>query len=166
MKIINEKGKLFGIINLVDLLVILFVLLVVGGVAWKIFGTQVSELVTSTKDITYTVRIRGTFDRYYDSLVANEFPQQLTTSEGYVADAYIVDAERIQYVTQVTTDDGRIVDALDGTKIDILVTIEANVSDTTAMKVGSQEIRTGKDHIVKTKYFEMNGNIESVVIEE
>ncbi|NLM60645.1 MAG: DUF4330 family protein, partial [Clostridiales bacterium] len=38
MKLVNEKGKLFGLINLVDLLVLLFILLVAGGIVWKIFG--------------------------------------------------------------------------------------------------------------------------------
>ncbi len=41
MKIINEKGKLFGLINIVDFLVLLAVLAVVGGCSaprwWKPF---------------------------------------------------------------------------------------------------------------------------------
>ena len=36
MKIINEKGKLFGVINVVDLLVLLAVIAVVIGVGYKL----------------------------------------------------------------------------------------------------------------------------------
>ena len=41
MKIINEKGKLFGLINIVDFLVLLAVLAVVGGLGWKLLGPKV-----------------------------------------------------------------------------------------------------------------------------
>lgn len=164
MKIINEKGKLFGLINIVDLLVLVFVLLVVGGVSWKIFGNQLQSVAAPTKEITYVVRIRGTFPRYYESLTAQPLPQQIAAGDGLIKDATLVKAESVPYVTQVTTADGRIVDATDSTKIDILCTIEAKINDTDIIKVGTQEVRVGKDHIVKTKYFDMNGNIESITI--
>lgn len=166
MKIINEKGKLFGLINIVDLLVLVFILLVVGGVSWKIFGNQIQDVTATTKEITYTVRIRATFPRYYDSLTSRQFPQQLAVGNELIKDAYLIKAESVPYVTQAITADGKIVDATDGTKIDILCTIEAKVSDTDVIKVGTQEIRVGKDHIVKTKYFDMNGNIESLTMDD
>ena len=50
MKIINEKGKLFGIINLVDLLVLLLVIAVVAVVGIKLFGTKAVEVVSSKSD--------------------------------------------------------------------------------------------------------------------
>ena len=40
MKIINEKGKLFGVINIVDLLVVLAVIAVAAGIGYKLFATQ------------------------------------------------------------------------------------------------------------------------------
>lgn len=166
MKIINEKGKLFGLINIVDLLVLLFLVLVAGGVAWKIFGSQVEQLTAPATEVTYTVRIRGTFTRYYDALKSYGFPQQLTTADGPVNDAFITSAESVAYVTQAITDDGVIVDAIDPTKIDIICTITAKVNNASVLKLGTQELRVGKDHIVKTKYFEMNGNIESLTMKE
>lgn len=36
MKIINEKGKLFGVINIVDLLVVLAVIAVAAGIGYKL----------------------------------------------------------------------------------------------------------------------------------
>lgn len=165
MKVVNEKGKLFGKINLVDLFLIVFVLIVAAGVMWKVFGAQVTQIVSNSRDVTYTVRIRGTFDRYYDALIANEFPQQLLAGDSLIADAYIVSAEKQEYITQVTTDDGRILDALDETKIDIMVTIQAKVNDTAAIKLGTQELRAGKEHIIKTRFFEMYGTIETIIFD-
>ncbi|MGE4547983.1 MAG: DUF4330 family protein, partial [Intestinibacillus sp.] len=34
MKILSEKGKLFGLINIVDLFVLVAVIAVVGGIGW------------------------------------------------------------------------------------------------------------------------------------
>lgn len=42
MKILNEKGKLFGIINIVDLFIIIF-LVVAGGVVYSYFNTITRE---------------------------------------------------------------------------------------------------------------------------
>lgn len=162
MKLVNEKGKLFGVINLVDLLVLLFILLVAGGIVWKIFGSQVSELVTPTKEITYTVRIKSTLPRYYDELVSRPFPQQLAAGDSLIENAYIVSAEKEPYITQIGTDDGKLVNVTDPMRIDIICTIKAVVNDSAIIKVGPQEVRAGKDHYVKTRFFEMIGTIESV----
>ncbi len=40
MKIIDEKGRLFGKINLIDLLVIVLVVAVVAAVGWKLVGKR------------------------------------------------------------------------------------------------------------------------------
>ena len=40
MKIINEKGKLFGVINIVDLLVVLAVIAVAAGIGYKLFAVM------------------------------------------------------------------------------------------------------------------------------
>ena len=164
MKIIDEKGKLFGLINLVDLLVVLFILLVAGGIVWKIFGGQVQELVANTTELTYTVRIRATHPRYYDELTSRDFPLQLAAGDSLIENAYIVSAVKEPYIAQIGTDDGKLIDVVDPTRIDIVCTIEAKINDTDVIKVGTQEVRAGKDHIVKTKHFEMVGTIESVLL--
>ena len=51
MKIVNEKGKLFGIINVVDLLILLVIVAVAGGVFWQLLGTQVANKVAPQVDL-------------------------------------------------------------------------------------------------------------------
>lgn len=140
MKIIDEKGKLFGLINLVDMLVLLFILLVAGGVIWKIFGGQVQELVADTTELTYTVRIKAVNPRFYDELTSREFPHQLAAGDSLIENAYIVTATKEPCVSQVSTADGKIVDAIDPTRIDIVCTIEAKINNTAVIKVGTQEV--------------------------
>ena len=57
MKIINEKGKLFGLINIVDFLVLLAALAVIGGLGWKLLGTQVVEAVSPTVTMRTQLRV-------------------------------------------------------------------------------------------------------------
>ena len=55
MKIINEKGKLFGIINVVDLLVLVAAIAVVAGVGYKLFAKQIKEVASPQVSLTMTV---------------------------------------------------------------------------------------------------------------
>ena len=58
MKIIDEKGRLFGKLNLIDLLVIILLIAAVAAVAWKLVGKKAAETVADTgRAITYTVTV-------------------------------------------------------------------------------------------------------------
>ena len=56
MKIIDEKGRLFGKINLIDLLVLLLVVAVVLAVGWKVVGKKAAAAVSDNQhELTFTV---------------------------------------------------------------------------------------------------------------
>ena len=56
MKIIDEKGRLFGKINLIDLLVLVLVVAVVLAVGWKLVGRKAAASVSNNNhEITFTV---------------------------------------------------------------------------------------------------------------
>ena len=48
MKIIDEKGRLFGKLNLIDLLVIILLIAAVAAVAWKLVGKKAAAAVADT----------------------------------------------------------------------------------------------------------------------
>ena len=148
MKIINEKGKLFGLINIVDLLVLVAAIAVVAGVGYKLFAPQIKESVQPQVELTAIVRVRGAT------------PFLVTEVERTIEDMKIED-----YAQQVTTADGRIVTAVDPDKKDIVFTIKTTVPKGTATpSIGTQEVRAGRTFIVKTNDFETSGNIDSVDI--
>ncbi len=178
MKLINEKGKLFGIINIVDLLALLLVVAVVFVVVWQIFGDSLAEqaalaqeereqqaLLDSRVKVTYTVRCSTLREPFYEGLVKFGFPQQLAINEGVIDGAYIVDAYAEPTIGIAGTDDGRTITAVYGDREDIVLTIEALVLPTEFIKVGSQEIRVGKGHIVKTQFWEISGIIEDMELD-
>ena len=56
MKIIDEKGRLFGKINLIDLLVLVLVVAVVLAVGWKLVGKKAAASVSNNNhEITFIV---------------------------------------------------------------------------------------------------------------
>ena len=167
MKIINEKGKLFGLINIVDFLVLLAVLAVVGGLGWKLLGPKVVETVSPTVTMTSQMRVRGVSPVVYNDLMENtQVGKHLVSGNEYV-DAVITDMWIDDYEIQIQCADGRIVSAVDPVKKDVVFMIEAPVrKDTPAPKIGTQEVRMGRTLILKTNDFETNANIELVVMGE
>ena len=166
MKILNEKGKLFGIINVVDLLVVVFLLAVIGGVAWKIFGSRISEAVSDAAaartgtDVVYTVRVSGLRENVAQEMLEMEYPQQLAVNTGLVPNSYIV-AVTSEPTTVLSTDKNQSW-MVENDRVDLVFTIEARVEKGDFITVGSQEVRLGKSHIVKSQFLEASGIIESV----
>ena len=116
MKIINEKGKLFGIINVVDLLVLVAAIAVVAGVGYKLFAKQIKEVASPQVSLTMTVRVRGATPFLVNEVQRNsQVGKSLVNGNSYV-NAQITDMKIEDYNQQVTTADGRIVTATDPEK--------------------------------------------------
>ena len=116
MKVIDEKGRLFKIINVVDLLVLLAVILVAGGIVWKLFSPAVSDAVAPQVKLTAVMRIRGATPFLVKEVNANPLVGKKLVAGNSYTSAVIVNVEIVPYVQQVTTADGRIVEATDPPK--------------------------------------------------
>jgi len=160
MKIINEKGKLFGIVNVVDLLVLAAIVAAVVGVGYKLFAPSIKDVSEPMVDLEMVVRVRGAMPYFVEELERNSpVGKRMVAGNDYV-DGDIVDM-RIEDNTQlVATDDGRIVETSDGVRKDVIFTITAKVrKDTPTPKIGTQEVRAGRTFTVKTNDFETSGVI-------
>ncbi len=167
MKIINEKGKLFGIINLVDLVCLLLVLLVAAGVGWKLLGPKVKEAVAPTTTMTSTFRIRGAYDYTLRWLEKNDLVgEKLVMGTGYIDGATVTAISYEPYITQDMKADGTPLEVEYPTRRDVLITVESPVAKNAAiLKIGTQEVRAGRTFIFKTRTFEMSVLVDSVVVE-
>ena len=165
MKLINEKGKRFGVINVVDLLVLLAVIAVAAGVGYKLFAPQIAEAAAKQVDMTMIVRVRGATPFLVEEVERNsQVGKQIVSGNSYTS-AVITEMQIEPYDQQVTTADGRIVTTRDPDKRDLVFTIETTVPEGTASpSIGTQEVRAGRTFIVKTNDFETTGNIDSVDI--
>lgn len=160
MKIINEKGKLFGIINIVDLVILVAVVVVVGAIVWQVFGDRVSDAVSQQEEVTLVVAIPDCPpDLVEEAMRQDLVGKQLVMSSSYV-DAYITDVWTEAYSEDVTSADGSLVYATSPTAQTIYVEIVGQVAANSATpKIGSQELRAGRSFIVKTQTFESTGTI-------
>lgn len=169
MKVIDEKGKLFGKLNIIDLLVIVLIIAVVALLGVKLLGGNESFVTTSAK-LTYTVRVTAQEENLIDGIAeyvdsAAGKKDQLM-SDGKLLNGYVVDywIEPTRY-NKTVAGELEFVDeaaAAEAGLVDICFTIEMNVDNVTTNEVGTQEVRIGKAHIVKTTHFEFaNGIVES-----
>ena len=86
MKLINEKGKLFGVINVVDLLVLLAAIAVVIGVGYKLFAPQITEIASPQVPMTVVVRVRGATPFLVEELQRNDqVGKQLVSGNSYTS---------------------------------------------------------------------------------
>ena len=164
MKIVDEKGKLFGKLNIVDLLVILLLVAAVVLVGLKLAGRGgVSGGAGTT--LTYTVTVQGVPQAAYDNLqryIDPETGDQLMAN-GELLDAYVksVTATPHSATASVATNNPgeRVQVLLDENTLDLTFVIEAKITNTTITEVGTQEVRIGKTHIVKTTHFEFEKGV-------
>ena len=171
MKLFDEKGKLFGKINIVDLLVVVLILAVILVVGTKVLGGQEGgdspsasdPAVTTEAVLTYTVRVTAQRED-----VAEQLAQFVNPAEGKkdqivhggvpVANAYVVDywVEPCRY-NVITSGEIEIIGATEADAaglVDICLVVEAAVEDVTTNTVGLLEVRLGKNHILKTAHME------------
>lgn len=160
MKIIDEKGKLFGKINLIDLLVVVVLIAALILVAVRFTKGNDSNPVNSATKLTYTTLVSGvTQDTYAEVLRQLEAAggrDQLMAS-GDMLDAYVVGVTAVPHVNYQPNADGVIVTSVEqGNKarVDLTFTVEATVENPVVNEVGTQEVRVGKSHILKTTHFE------------
>ena len=163
MKIVNEKGRLFGLINPVDLVILLVLLLAVGGIGWKMVNTVSDNAPSDMVTATVTVRARPVLPEVAESIKAMDPVGQHLMSGTSVTGATIESATFQSYSTQLTTADGEYVMATAPVSQDITFTVRTQVEANTANPaIGIQEIRVGRTFNVKTKYFEIAGTIEAI----
>ena len=163
MKIINEKGKLFGLINVADFIVLAALVAIVGAIGVQLLGTKVTDAVAEKVDCYVEVAIIGAAPRIYEEAIRQDLAEENLVSGNEYLSATIEDVWLEDYVVQAFTSDGRVVDATDPTKKTIIVLMKTTVAkDTPSPKIGSQELRSGKTFIVKTQTFESSGTIRYV----
>ena len=164
MKIVNEKGKLFGIINPIDLIVIIAIIAVIAAVGVKFLRAPVEAAVAPKQEMEVTLRVRGAMPSLVEAAEAIQPGTKLIAGNDYVADASVVEVKVEDYVYTIADDKGVTVETVDPMKKDIIIVVKGTGSPTDAiLKIGNQEVRTGRGFIFKTNTVEVNTNIDAVI---
>lgn len=163
-----KDGKLFGKINIIDLLVAIIVVAAVGAVALKMSGRLGPAVVEVDTDITYTVRVKGVEKEVYEDVLefidaAKEagYEGDQLMSNGTLLSAYVTDAIAVPHEAKavISSMDGDVIIPVMEDTLDVTFTVKGHVASDIKTELGSQEVRVGKTHIVKTTHFELNGGI-------
>ncbi len=163
MKIIDNKGKLFGFVNVVDLVVVVLVVAIAGGVVYRATSHRVNagESVVSSEKKEIYVTLSA-------ALVVPEVAKSLKPGDKLVAnnrftnaEVVSVQAEQADYVG--VNSDGIAILSKHPIWQDVTVVIKDTVDPSSVLlKAGNQEVRVGYSYILKTQTVETNSKIRNI----
>lgn len=160
MKLIDDKGKVLGLINIVDLIILILVLLVAGGAAYKFTHKSIQG-----KNVTVEFQVMIPFVRpelaqaikVGDKMVQGGNYTSVTVKDIQIKPGYSINADSR----------GQRVESFDPYLKDVYVTnIGATTLTSAAIAMGGQEIRVGKEYYVKSRDYEFKGTIVKVDVKE
>lgn len=156
MAIIDEKGRLFGRLNVIDLAGILVVLLVAAWAAYKFLVVNPRYAVTTRP---YLLQVLVEEVREY---TLQELKEGLVVKEGDSNQIFgkIISRQVRPARRYVETADGRVTLAEVPDKFDVILTLEceAQVSPG-AVTIGGQEVRVGFNPALKGQRFLIRGTV-------
>ncbi len=160
LRLIDEKGKILGLINIIDLIVLVLILLVAAGVGYKYtHKSQQAKTVT----VEFQVMVPHVRPEMAQAIkVGDKMVQGSSYTPVVVKDVEIKPGYSVNVDAK-----GQRVESYDPYLVDIYVT---NTGQTTlssaSIVMGGQDIRVGKDYYVKSRDYEFKGTIISVNVKE
>ncbi|SHG42921.1 protein of unknown function [Thermosyntropha lipolytica DSM 11003] len=158
--IIDDKGRLFGLINVIDLIILLIIALLIVGYIYRGRATPVSSE-------PQTVRLKVVCPAVYPGVENNLKTGDRLIAAGAVTSAEIKEIE-VKPAAWVTTNaQGQMVLTTNPFRKDIHLTIEGTSTQAgpAGITLAGQSVRAGKeDFVVKTQLVELKATIVSVEI--
>ena len=160
MSLIDNKGRVFGLINIIDLLVILLVVAVVG--RFTLMQKQQSAGAV-TRTIEVVVHVKEVRDATCNVINEGDVVKETKTNAvlGKITNVKVVPSESI-----VETADGRLVVAPNPVYKDIYLTIQGSgTAGDNAIVLGSNEIRVGTTLQLKTNMYSVTSTVMSIDVQ-
>lgn len=161
MKLINEKGKIFGLINIVDLIVAVIIIAIAGAVCYRAFSPNVNAPTEAEGEQYCYVTVLA-------QQVVPEAAGQLKIGDHIVANNEITDAEIVSIEDAPAAhvgvnSEGKAVLSEHPLWRDLTVVIKEKIDPSTVvLKVGGQEARVNYSYILKTQQVECNSKIRGI----
>ncbi len=162
MKLLDEKGRLFGKVNLIDIVVLFMVIFLVAAVSYKVLGPRVATAPIKKGEVTALIKCSL---KNENTAMSVQKGQKLVFGTDYIEGASITD---VSYTAAdfITTDaQGNVHIVKHPVLKDVFITIQARTNTNAAiLKVGTQELSQGKKFTVKTHTAEMDGMVEKISV--
>lgn len=162
----EEKSRRKGRFNIVDIIVVLILVAGAAFVGMKFLGGGGGGGAAATR-IEYTVLVPGVRAEVCENLMGYKKANAQLMANGELVDGYVTDITYQPHINYEANSNGEIIPSVEegeNARVDMLFTIQSAVSSTVTYKVGTQEVRVGKTHIVKTTEFEMEGYDDAVIV--
>jgi FlaG/FlaF family flagellin (archaellin) len=160
MKIIDENGRLFGKISVIDIAVIL-VVAVVATAAYLKFNV-IGETATSVKTTptTYTVLVRGIRQTTADMFR----PGDAVYNESGLTLGEVAAVETAPATTLATLQDGRYIISGIEERVDMTITVSANCSRSAGrfFVERTYELNVNSDYNLRSKYVTVYGTLMTI----
>lgn len=162
MKLIDEKGKLFGKFNAIDCCVILLVVVLGLGAVYKFHGLSKTNTNAVMEPITYTVEIKRVRDYIYQNVKEGDLLFD-KTSGNTIGKIVKIDGNQAQ--ENVLCIDGQYIKGPVENRVDVTLTIEADavVSSDGVFVNRTYELSSNSERKFMTKYFEADGKIKDIL---
>ena len=157
MKIIDEKGRLFGKLSVLDIIAVLVLVILVFFAFLKIINKDISEVSEGSKQKTvlYTVSCENIKGIFRSVKLGDRAGEQKAYFPSEVVDI------KIQPIIRVDKKSGREIE--DPYLEKALITYKATLPyQSESIKLGKQEIRSGQNFFAESDCYRLNGVIISV----
>lgn len=158
--IVNKEGKLFGKINIIDILVVLALLVAAFGIYTRFFVSN-EKVATASKHIEYTMKVEGVRRGTVDAL------QNYSPISNAATGAGVGEIINVTY-----TDATKNVEALNGSmrlsklpeRYDVYVTVrvDGNVNPSGYYTASNEAISAGSKYVFMSKYAKTTGTVTEI----
>lgn len=158
-KILDEKGRLFGVINIVDVIVIILAIVIVCGVYVKFsHNERTSAASSSLQTITYQMKVPAVRNGIADNLRAGDkiWDQENDVEIGTIKNVQVTQAKRAEALIDGTYAEGSVQD-----RYDVILTIEGGCQILNGRYYMSKSDEISVNHEKKsyTKYCKFTGTV-------
>lgn len=160
-KFIDKKGRIFGIISVIDIIVIAVVVVLAFAIYTKFFVLENTAVATADSEIGYNVTIGNVRNYISDNIKVGDkiYDSETGAQIGTITDVSVSDAE-----TQLALDDGTYVMAPCENRYDVVVSVDAAgiISDGRYYINRNYELNMGLTKNLCTKYVSFSAVITGI----
>ncbi len=162
MALIDGKGRLFGKINIIDLLIVLLIIVIAGG-AYQVFLGGKSKQVIETSKVIYEFEITNINMDFIDAI--NPGDPIRDNVRGNELGTVVGKASRNATMLNEDIINGKYVIADVPDMYDVIITIEGQANITPAnIIIGGAEIKVGKKFSIKGKGYANQGFVTKITL--
>ncbi len=160
-KIIDEKGRLFGRVSVIDIIVIIIAVVLVFAVYAKFHSNERISTMKNTDTVTYVFSVKGVREGIPDAIRVGDsfYDEENDVCLGKIVDMQTSDAVRVVQKTDGTQAEGPV----EG-RYDVLFTVEAECQIMNGRYYAGRtdEINVNSEKKIYTRYAKFTGEIVEI----